>query len=41
MIGYWILLLITAFIAYNFGSISTLSIASVFVFHRDLHRIGK
>ena len=41
MIGYWILLLITAFIAYCFGSISTLSIASVFVFHRDLHHIGK
>lgn len=41
MIVYWILLLIIAFIAYNFGSISTLSIASVFVFHRDLHRIGK
>ena len=41
MIGYWILLLISAFIAYCFGSISTLSIASVFVFHRDLHRIGK
>ena len=41
MIGYWILLLIAAFIAYNFGSVSTLSIASVFVFHRDLHRIGK
>ena len=41
MIGYWVILLITAFIAYNFGSISTLSIASVFVFHQDLHRIGK
>ena len=41
MIVYWILLLIIAFIAYNFGSISTLSIASVFVFHRDLHHIGK
>lgn len=41
MIGYWLLLLITAFVAYNFGSISTLSIASVFVFHRNLHRIGK
>ncbi|MBQ9664452.1 MAG: glycerol-3-phosphate acyltransferase [Oscillospiraceae bacterium] len=41
MIGYWILLLISAFIAYCFGSLSTLSIASVFVFHRDLHRIGK
>ena len=41
MIGYWILLLLTAFVAYNCGSISTLSIASVFVFRRDLHRIGK
>ena len=41
MIVYWILLVITAIIAYCFGSISTLSIASVFVFHRDLHRIGK
>ncbi len=41
MIVYWILLLLTAFIAYCFGSISTLSIASVFVFHRDLHHIGK
>ena len=41
MIGYWMILLIIAFIAYNIGSISTLSIASVFVFHQDLHRIGK
>ena len=41
MIGYWILLLLIAFIAYCVGSISTLSIASVFVFHRDLHHIGK
>ena len=41
MIGYWVILLIIAFIAYNIGSISTLSIASVFVFHQDLHRIGK
>ena len=41
MIGYWILLLIIAFVAYNFGSISTLSIASHYVFHRDLRRIGK
>ena len=41
MILYWILLLIIAFVAYNFGSVSTLSIASVFVFPRDLHRIGK
>ncbi len=41
MIVYWILLLPTSFIAYCAGSISTLSIASVFVFHRDLHHIGK
>ncbi len=41
MIVYWILLLLIAFVAYNFGSISTLSIASIYVFHRDLHRIGK
>ena len=41
MIVYWLLLLPTAVIAYCFGSVSTLSIASVFVFHRDLHRIGK
>lgn len=41
MIGYWVILLITALIAYVFGSISTLTAASVFVFHRDLHRIGK
>ena len=41
MIVYWILLLPTAFVAYTFGSVSTLSLASVFVFHKDLHRIGK
>ena len=41
MIVYWILLLLTAFVAYSFGSVSTLTIASVYVFHRDLHRIGK
>ena len=41
MIGYWIILLIVAFVAYCFGSISTLTAASVFVFHKDLHRIGK
>ena len=41
MIVYWILLLLTAFVAYVFGSVSTLTIASVYVFHRDLHRIGK
>lgn len=41
MIGYWIILLIIAFIAYNFGSVSTLNLAGGLVFHRDLHRIGK
>ncbi len=41
MIVYWILLLLIAFVAYCFGSVSTLSLGSVFVFHRDLHRIGK
>ena len=41
MILYVILLLLTALIAYAFGSVSTLSIAGIFVFHRDLHRIGK
>ncbi len=41
MIVYWILLLITAVTAYSFGSVSTLSIAGAFVFHKDLHRIGK
>ena len=41
MIVYWILLLIIAFFAYGIGSISTLSIASSFVFHRNLHKIGK
>ena len=41
MIGYWIILLLTALVAYLFGSVSTLTAASVFVFHRDLHRIGK
>ncbi|MCR5088974.1 MAG: glycerol-3-phosphate acyltransferase [Oscillospiraceae bacterium] len=41
MIVYWFLLLITAAVAYSFGSVSTLSIAGVFVFHSNLHRIGK
>ena len=41
MIVYWILLLLTALVAYTFGSVSTLTIASLYVFRRDLHRIGK
>lgn len=41
MIVYWILLLIIAFFAYTVGSISTMRIASRFVFHRNLNRLGK
>ena len=38
---YWILLLIIAFIAYIFGSLDTRVIASNFIFHRGLRRLGK
>ena len=41
MILNWILLLMTAFIAYTTGSISTLRVAGRYVFHRDLERLGK
>ncbi len=40
MIAYWILLLIIAFVAYTTGSISTLRVASRFVFRRNLRRLG-
>ncbi len=40
MIAYWILLLLTAFVAYVSGSISTLRVASRFVFRRNLRRLG-
>ena len=40
MIGYWLLLLVTAFFAYLFGSMDTLVLASNFVFHRNLRRLG-
>ena len=40
MIVYWILLLITAFLAYTIGSISTMRVASRFVFRRNLRRLG-
>ena len=40
MIVYWILLLLTAFAAYVSGSISTLRVASRFVFRRNLRRLG-
>lgn len=41
MIVYWILLLIIAFPAYYIGSISTLRVASRFVFRQNLRRLGK
>ena len=37
----WILLLLIAFTAYTLGSISTLRVASRYVFHQDLTRLGK
>ena len=40
MIAYWILLLITAFFAYTIGSISTMRLASAFVFRQNLRRLG-
>jgi len=41
MILYWVLLLITAFIAYIMGSLDTMVLASNFVFRRSLRRLGK
>ena len=40
MILYWILLILTAFIAYLFGSLDTMVLASNFVFRRNLRRLG-
>ena len=40
MIAYWVLLLITAFFAYTTGSISTMRLASRYVFRRNLRRLG-
>ena len=40
MILSWILLILTAFIAYLFGSLDTMVIASNFVFRRNLRRLG-
>ena len=37
---YWVLLLITALFAYLFGSLDTMVLASNFVFHRNLRRLG-
>ena len=40
MIVYWVLLLTTAVFAYLVGSLDTLVLASNFVFHRNLRRLG-
>ena len=40
MITYWLLLLPTALIAYTMGSLSTLVLASNFVFRRNLRKLG-
>ena len=40
MIAYWTLLLVTALFAYLFGCMDTLVLASNFVFHRNLLRLG-
>ena len=41
MIIYWILLLVTAAIAYVMGSLSTLVLASNYIFHYNLNRFGR
>ena len=41
MIIYWLLLLPVAAISYLLGSMSTLVLASNFVFHTNLRRLGK
>ena len=41
MFAYIVLLLVTAFVAYLSGSISTRRLASRLLFHRDLARLGR
>lgn len=41
MFVYFLLLSITAFLAYTIGSVGTLRLAGRFVFHRDLSRLGR
>ena len=41
MIVYWLLLLPTALVAYVFGSMDTMVLASNFVFHQNLRRLGQ
>ena len=38
---YYLLLIITAIIAYAFGSLSTLTIASLYVYRKNLRKLGK
>ena len=40
MIVYWLLLLLTAFVAYVFGSLDTMVIASNFFFRHNLRKLG-
>ena len=40
MIVYWLLLLPTAVVAYFLGSMSSITLASRFVFHKNLRRLG-
>lgn len=41
MIVYWLLLLPTALVAYVFGSMDSLVLASNFVFRQNLRRLGQ
>lgn len=41
MILYWVLLLVTAAISYLIGGLSTLVLASNFIFHKNLRRLGR
>lgn len=41
MILYWVLLVVTAVISYLIGSLSTLVLASNFIFHTNLRRLGR
>ena len=41
MIFYWIFLILIGALAYIMGSLSTIRIASLFIYHRDLRRLGR
>ena len=38
---YWVLSILTAVLAYFFGCLDSIVIASNFIFHRNLRRLGK